>query len=795
MSSCTVNQRPSSRLRLIGTLAGFLLLLASPSWSASVCYDEKFYPSVMRLEKIEPGVRVLLGGKFFNEGGQSYPKERLALQYSEVNGWKQDKSFSCSDGESCLPKVNRDKPGIPPITLSKEEAVALVPRLQEADEIEQTVSAWTEHNGAVWFGISFYAGEGTNGIGGVGRYDPKSGQTVIRRPKVLLESSINHIVHHGQWLWLGTTGYYECIGEPPAHGLIRYEWTTDRIETFEGKDDGPCGFVIHDLLPEKQYLWVATDLGLSRWDRQSKKWAHYVPDLAASPPMRPTTCAALYTSLLKLLPKTFDPQHDLTIFYSQLFDPLKRFRPQFFTSYVKAMPPADWGCDELKFLAEGMQDFQALKTNLLSHRPVGSPHFKCILEGFGGKKSRDLEWRDLLLSAFEKPGEISEYRDDGVLRFLSDFPGDTKAGEALAHRLQTASNPWQEAELLPAMLGSKSVPHLIQALDRFRNKERSDHILHALIKALVQATHVSISPNDVITSVPPNAEPDKYEVSDKALPRVVLHWKKWWETHKAQYGAGPVRPEPKQPEKNVMSNAKAIEPKVTLSAPTATLSIGTVYTLAATVKNLADPANPSLVNFPLRFQLIGGPHADLVKPLHGVTDSKGTVTFNYSGTRSGKDKITVTHEGDESFMEEVYTEVTWGGPDLVVSFFIPPVLMSGGGKTFFVSDWTQNIGIFPATASTTRYFLSTTNPANSAKARVIGERTVPALGPGEHSDVTRHPLTLPSDLPTGTYYLAACADASSKVLEADEQNNCSFHKIPGQAVIVAPSISIEKAVE
>lgn len=790
MSSRTANQRPLSQSRFVGVLAGLLLSLASPTWAASVCYDEKYYPAVGGLEKTATGVRAYLGGKFFQDD-QSHPKTRPALTHSEGADWKQDKPFPCGENPWCLPKKQQGKPNVPPITLSKEEAVALVPRVQEAEVIAQEVSAWTEHDGVIWFGIGFYAGEGTDGVGGIGRYDPLTKQTMIRRPKLLLDSSINHLVHDGESLWLGTTGYYECIGEPPTHGLLRYAWNTDQIETFEGKDDGPCGFVVHDLLLEKKYLWVATDLGLSRWDRQAKKWAHYVPDPAASPSMRPTTCAALYTDLLKILPKTFDPQYDF-IFYSQLFDPLKRFRPQFLISYVKAMPPADWGCDELKFLAEGARDFQALRADLLSVRPVGSPHLKCVIEGFGGKKSLDPEWRDLLLSSFEKPGEKGEYRDDVILRLLKNFSGDSKVGETLALRLKTAPNPWREAELLPAMLGGKSVPHLIEALDRFKDLERHDHILHVIVKALVEATRVSISPNGAVTSVPPNADPDKYRVSGKALPRVVTQWKKWWERHKAEYGASPASPESKHAP---IGQAKPIEPRVTLSAPHATLPIGTTYTLTAAVHNVAAPSAPPLFNFPLSFQVVLGAHQGIVGRYRGVTDANGTLTFRYSGTRSGKDKIAVRHEGDDVFLDENYAEVTWGGPDLVVPLFVPPVLMSGGGKTFFATDWTQNTGSFPAAASTTRYFLSATNPVKPAKARIVGERAVPALGPGERSEVKQLQFVLPSELSAGTYYLAACADAAGKILETDEQNNCSFNRLPGQAVIIMPLIPMEKSPE
>lgn len=788
MPSHRANQRPLSQLRFVGLLAGLLLSLASPTWAGDTCYVEDYYPAVAGLEKTAAGVRAYLGGKFFQVHQIHRLKTRPALAHSEGADWKQDTPFPCGESPDCLPEKQQSKPNVPPITLSKEEAVALVPHLQEAEGIEQNVSAWTAPDGVIWFGISFYAGEGVNGVGGIGRYDPKTGQTVIRRPQALLESSINHIVHDGQWLWLGTIGYYECSGDVPAHGLIRYEWEADRIEAFEGQDDGPCGFAVHDFLLEKKYLWVATDLGLSRWDRQAKKWAHYVPDPAASPPMRPTTCAALYTDLLKVLPRTFDPQSpypEITL-HTQLFDSLKRFRPQFLIRYVKAMPPADWGCGELTVLAKGSADFQAFKTNLLSLRPISSPHFECTLRGFAEKNSRDPEWRDLLLSLFKNPGEKGADRDDVVLDLLRGFPGDTKVGEALVHRLKTAPNPGREAELLPAMLGEKSVPLLIEALDRFTDRERSGHIQHAIVRALVQSTHLSISPNGTVQPVPPNADPDRYQVSEKALPHVISRWKQWWAVHKAEYGAGPARSEPQQPDRDIVSTATRLDPTVLLPAPTSYFSVGTVYSVTASVKNLADPANPPLQNFSLSFHVTDGPHADRVKPFHGVTDANGTLVFHYSGTKSGVDKVTVWHEGDDVFLEENHVYVVWGAPDLVVPVFLPSVLMSGGGKTFFVTEATQNTSSFPAAASTTRYFLSATTPVDPVKARVVGERAVPALRPIEGSGVKQLQFVLPSELPAGMYYLAACADAAGAVEESDERNNCSSRMSSGPFGIAVP---------
>ncbi len=92
-----------------------------------------------------------------------------------------------------------------------------------------------------------------------------------------------------------------------------------------------------------------------------------------------------------------------------------------------------------------------------------------------------------------------------------------------------------------------------------------------------------------------------------------------------------------------------------------------------------------------------------------------------------------------------------------------------------------------------RYLLSPTNPVDPVRARVVGKRAVPALAPGERSEVRHQSFPLPNDLSAGTYYLAACADVTRTVLETDEQNNCSFHQVAGQAVIIMmPSTSSEK---
>jgi hypothetical protein len=224
-----------------------------------------------------------------------------------------------------------------------------------------------------------------------------------------------------------------------------------------------------------------------------------------------------------------------------------------------------------------------------------------------------------------------------------------------------------------------------------------------------------------------------------------------------------------------------IEPKLKLSPQSSTLPLGTLYTLTATMANLGDPTNPPIPGFDLGFEVVEGPHAG--QSFSGVTDAEGRLSFSYVGAQVGTDKIRAVF--GEVITELGSADVTWtGGPDLAVPLFIPPVLVSQGGNTVFITDWTANIGTVASPPSTTRYFLSPDTVVDPSTARVIGERTVPALGPGERSEGSPVTFTLPGDLPAGTYQLAACADAPGEVVELNEQNNCSFSKVEGFLTIV-----------
>jgi hypothetical protein len=75
-----------------------------------------------------------------------------------------------------------------------------------------------------------------------------------------------------------------------------------------------------------------------------------------------------------------------------------------------------------------------------------------------------------------------------------------------------------------------------------------------------------------------------------------------------------------------------------------------------------------------------------------------------------------------------------------------------------------------ATPTRTTLFWSP-DPAFASYQRVMADLHIPFLGPsGSHADYFQVPL--PGDVPAGTVYLTACADAADAVRETDEGNNC-----------------------
>lgn len=225
-----------------------------------------------------------------------------------------------------------------------------------------------------------------------------------------------------------------------------------------------------------------------------------------------------------------------------------------------------------------------------------------------------------------------------------------------------------------------------------------------------------------------------------------------------------------------------VEPAITLAPRASGYSLGATHTAIATVVDLANGNRP-MPGLAAWFYVDSGPHQGDIG--YTQTDADGVARASYSGTREGIDNLRVRIDYCSECWKEANDTVSWvGGPDLTVPFFSPPALVTSGGKTFFLSDITENIGTTASPPSITRYFIFPNQNVDPEAALPLGERTVPALPPGESSTVRNQVYTLPANIPPGTHYLVACADADKSVAELNETNNCSFNPLENRTSVI-----------
>jgi hypothetical protein len=109
-------------------------------------------------------------------------------------------------------------------------------------------------------------------------------------------------------------------------------------------------------------------------------------------------------------------------------------------------------------------------------------------------------------------------------------------------------------------------------------------------------------------------------------------------------------------------------------------------------------------------------------------------------------------------------------PDLAISSLgNPPATVQSGGS-FSVRDVVRNRGRKSAKASVTSYYLSLDKRRSSGDV-LLGQRSLRRLGRGRRSKGTTE-LTVPADTSPGVYRLLACADATKRLKEKSERNNC-----------------------
>ena len=230
-----------------------------------------------------------------------------------------------------------------------------------------------------------------------------------------------------------------------------------------------------------------------------------------------------------------------------------------------------------------------------------------------------------------------------------------------------------------------------------------------------------------------------------------------------------------------------------VSALSATVTCSGITINSTTKNNGSGNAGPSTTGFYLstNSKLDAGDTlfaSRAVPAINAGLSSAGSITATLpSGTAAGSYYIIAKADDLNAIAETIETNNTKYTtkplkPDLSISSLTGPA-SSGAGLSVSINDTTKNGGIIGSGSSTTGFYLSL-NSTLDAGDTLLGSRPVSVLAPCELNTGSTT-LTIPSDTPSGKYYIIAKADNSVSVAESSETNN-----VKSKAINIGPDLVV-----
>ena len=126
-------------------------------------------------------------------------------------------------------------------------------------------------NGRIWFGIGFYAAEGTIGIGGLGVFDLKTREFGVLRHQLLSSSSTNLVVSYGDTVIIGTGENGEMEKEE-CSGLVLVDLHGRRIASVNQGNSPLQGGIFTCMQRFGDWLWISTEQAIVGWNLKTGSW-------------------------------------------------------------------------------------------------------------------------------------------------------------------------------------------------------------------------------------------------------------------------------------------------------------------------------------------------------------------------------------------------------------------------------------------------------------------------------------------------------------------------------------------
>lgn len=123
----------------------------------------------------------------------------------------------------------------------------------------------------IWFGITFYEGEGSEGVGGLGFFDIKTERFGILRAPFLLNCSIAQLESEGNKLWILTNSRGEG-GNSRCSGLVSYDLSIGEFTTYTPPQKPYSDLTMLNLIVVGSIFFATTPQGILEFDTKSMEW-------------------------------------------------------------------------------------------------------------------------------------------------------------------------------------------------------------------------------------------------------------------------------------------------------------------------------------------------------------------------------------------------------------------------------------------------------------------------------------------------------------------------------------------
>ncbi|MFN0106953.1 MAG: hypothetical protein ACKV2U_33275 [Bryobacteraceae bacterium] len=129
---------------------------------------------------------------------------------------------------------------------------------RNAATMNEQIGPWQVAEGTLWFGKTFYDGEGMTGVGGFGYFDVENRRYRMFTPEEIRNWSITAMLVEPDAVWLGLAHHGEWGSG--GGGVVRFDRATEKMERFKLRE------IVRGMARVGDHIVMATSFGAAVFD-------------------------------------------------------------------------------------------------------------------------------------------------------------------------------------------------------------------------------------------------------------------------------------------------------------------------------------------------------------------------------------------------------------------------------------------------------------------------------------------------------------------------------------------------